>query len=73
MNVAGRLRPCCQITGQRLHVCVTQFKRRICHGGDTGPDAFARFEIAQCFQQDVFALAGQARRGAEAIQIICMT
>ncbi len=40
------------------------------HGRDAGADTLARFEIALRLEQGIFALAGQARRGAKAVVIV---
>ena len=49
---------------------IGQIVSDLAHRGHAGTDARAGFEITQRFQQNVFALAGQARGGAEAVVIV---
>ena len=68
-----RSRSRCQVARERLHVGVVEVKHRVCHGRDAGADALAGLVLAQRFQKNIFALAGQSRRGTEAIVVLGMT
>ena len=62
--------PAGQIVRKRLEIGIGQIVSDLAHRGHAGTDARPGFEIAQRFEQNVFALAGQARGGAEAVVIV---